>query len=127
MTRSEIMAIVRTMLSAVGAYIVGINIFGIALDANLWQTVVGGAMSLTALIMTVKDKTVDLEKISGFIRQVVSVGGGLLVAWGKIKIEVVISLLAIVPIVASYIFGLIARKKSAGIASGAINVADLKK
>lgn len=126
-TRTEGLAILRTLLSAIGAYVLGVNIFGINVDMSIWQTIVGGVMALAGMYLSWRDKTITEEKIAGFLRQFITVAGGLGVAYGKIKTEIVVTALAFIPIITAYIKGILDRSKSAKIASGAISVADLKK
>lgn len=126
-TRTEIFAILRSVLSAVGAYLLGVNVFGIKVDASVWQEVVGGAMALAGIAFSVLDKSLTVEMIAAFIRQTITVGGGLLVAAGKIRGEVVVSLLAIIPMVAPYVQGILLRIKISGLQSGKINPFDLTK
>lgn len=126
-TKTEIFAIIRSVLSAVGAYLLGINVFGIKVDASVWQEVVGGAMAFAGIAFSVLDKSLTVEMIAAFIRQTITVGGGLLVAAGKIRGEVVVSLLAVIPLIAPYVQGILLRIKVAGLQSGKINPFDLTK
>lgn len=126
-TRTEIFAILRSLLSAAGAYLLGVNVFGIKVDASVWQEVVGGIMALAGIAFSVLDKSLTVEMIAAFIRQTITVGGGLLVAAGKIRGEVIVSLLAIIPMVAPYVQGILLRIKISGLQSGKINPFDLTK
>lgn len=125
MKKSEVLAIFRFLLSAVGSYILGINVFGLTIDSSLWQEIVGGIMAVSGIVMSVLDKSVTTDMILGFVRQVVTVGGGLLVAAGKLKGDIVTGLLALIPLLAPYIQGVISRRKNLQLQNGTINPFDL--
>lgn len=127
LSKTEIFALLRSVLSAVGAYLLGVNLFGVKVDESLWQEVVGGAMAVAGIVFSVLDKSLSIEMISAFLRQTITVGGGLLVAAGRLKGQLLISMLALIPVIAPYIQAILLRKKIAGLQDGTINAFDLTK
>lgn len=127
MNKNTLFPIIRTILSAAGAYIVGVNLFGHAIDQSLWQIIVGGIMALASIIWSIRDKSLTIEGAEGFLRQAITVGGGLLVSWGKVKSELVAALLALIPVLAPYLQSVLSRNKSAALQTNAVNSFDLKK
>lgn len=121
----NILTVIRMVLSAFGAYLLGKNLFGHAIDESLWQEIVGGAMIVISLVMTVLNKTSTYEAVEGFIRQTVTALGGLLVGLGIVKDQAYTTVSSIVIALLPYILSLLGKKKSQEIATGNLGVADL--
>jgi hypothetical protein len=100
MNKETLFSLIRAVAIGFGAYLVGTNtsIFGNPLDQQLWEALVGGLITLIATVWGIVDKTSTIEGIQSGLRSVLSLVGGLLVAAGKIKAEVLTSILAIIPI-----------------------------
>jgi Ca2+/Na+ antiporter len=122
----NITSIIRTILTLVGSYLIGHNLFGTSVNESLWQEISGGIMVLVGIVMSILDKTISIEKVQGALRHIVLVAGGLLIAKGVVtpaQIEMYIGLAtALVPVV----YGWLSKKKSQQVASGDIPVQHLK-
>ena len=126
MTKETVFTIIRAVGNLLGAYLLGKTIFGTALDAAAWEGIVGGVIVLVATIWGIADKTAGVEKLQSALRSLQPIVSGILVGAGVIKPEqfeaIVLFISTLIPIIQSET----ARKKAAGIKSGAIPVSLLK-
>jgi len=126
MNKQSFLSLFRLILTAVGAYLIGKNIFGAPIDDTVWSDIAGVALTLGGIIWGVLDKTATIEMIQSGMRSVVVVIGGILVASGKIKQEVITAVLGALGIIIPWIQSGVARKKVEDLKTGKVNLADLK-
>lgn len=119
------MAIIRTLLSLFGAFLIGHNLFGTTIDESLWQEIVGAVMVVASFVWTIFDKTAGIEKIEGVVRQFLTAVGGLFISLGIVKEETVTTISGVVSALLPYILSLLGKKKSQDIATGELGVGDL--
>lgn len=122
---SNIMAIIRMLLSLFGSYLIGKNLFGATIDEVLWQEIVGAVLVVISLVWTILDKSAGIEKVEGVIRQFVTALGGLFIGLGIVKEETVTTISSILIALLPYILSLLGRRKSQEIATGELGVNDL--
>ena len=127
MDRKTIETLLRTAMTSLGVFMLGKNLLGTAIDASVWQMVVGTAMSLLAVIWGVLDKSLGIEMLQSFIRSAFVGFGGLLVAKGQLSAGTLESVIGIITAILPAIYSFLSRKKSQEIAKGAIIVEALKK
>lgn len=127
MKQETVNQILRTLLTGFGGYLVGINVLGVTIDAVLWQSILGILMALTGIIWSIRSKTLGIEQVAGVVRQIITVFGGVLVASGKLKNDILEMLLALIPLVFPLAQAKISSKTNTQIKSGEINLLDLKK
>lgn len=119
------MAIIRTLLSLFGAWLLGHNLFGATIDESLWQEIAGTVLVVISLVWTILDKTAGIEKVEGVIRQFLTAAGGLFISLGIIKEETVTIVSGVISSLLPYILSLLGRQKSQDIATGELGVNDL--
>lgn len=124
--KENILSIIRHILVAVGAYLVGKNFLGNAIDAESWQGWVGAAITAISVVWGVIDKTATIEMVQSGLRSVVTFVGTMLVASGKIKGELLTSLLAIISIGVPMLYSQLSIQKSKKVASGTLPVTELR-
>ena len=78
--KENILSIIRHILVAVGAYLVGKNLLGNVIDAESWQGWVGAAITAISVVWGVLDKTATIEMVQSGLRSVVTFVGTMLVA-----------------------------------------------
>jgi hypothetical protein len=124
MNKETFYSLIRTLAIGVGSYLVGTNtnILGNPINAELWEAIVGGVVALAATIWGIVDKTATIEATQSGIRSVVSVIGGMLVASGKIKAEVLASAIGVIGILVPVWQSHLARKKLTQIESGKLQI-----
>lgn len=118
MNKDVFLSLLRTVLTAGGAWMVGHNILTTTIDTSLWQEIVGAIILVGSTIWGVIDKTTTIEAIQSAIRSILAVGGGILVAAGKIsgdKLEAIGGM--IIPIL-TFIYSYSSKKKNEMIADG---------
>jgi hypothetical protein len=126
MTQERVFSLIRNILTIVGGFLLGKMIFGTAIDANLWEGIIGVVMSLVGTIWSIADKTATIEKIQGTVRHIVSILGGILVSSGKLSAEQLELwagvILALIPVFQ----GWLSRKKVQQLQQGHISPDQLK-
>lgn len=115
---SNLLAIIRVVLSGFGAFLLGKNLFGATIDEVIWQMIVGVVMIIISLVMTIVNKTSGIEMIEGLVRQLLTALGGLLTGLGIVQEEAYQSISGIIAIVLPYILSLLGKKKSQDVATG---------
>lgn len=126
-TKIEWQGIVRTLLSAFGAFLVGKNLFGHAVDQSYLQEIIGVIMGVISVVWSVVDKTATVEMVQGGIRQLITFIGGLLVGAGKVTGETLQAILGIVTAIGPFIQGYLERTKNNQLDTGKITIEHLKK
>lgn len=129
MTQEQVNSAIRTVLTLLGAFLAGggLKLFGIVIDTVYWQEISGFVLAGVSIYWSIKSKEVDREKLEGFIRQVITFVGGILMAKNILKAEQLAAILtfiiAILPLLQSYL----GKKKSDDLVVGKIAPAQLIK
>ena len=118
MNKDTILTLIRTALTAVGAFFIGKSIGGEAIDQQLWQTILGIAMAMVSTAWGFFDKSTTLEGLQSVLRQVITFVGGFLIPSGKIKEELLEQIIGIVLPIATLIYSQLSKKKTANLVSG---------
>ena len=118
MSKETILSFVRTLLIAIGGYLVA---RGILTDSML-QNVIGVALAVVTTIWSILDKTAGIEMIQSGIRSVVTFVGGFLLMRGKVTQETIDQVLAFLLPLASFIYSYFSRKKTQEIIEGKLDV-----
>ena len=61
MEKDRISSIIRYVLSAIGAWLLGRQLFGLPVDEALWEGIAGAIMTVVSIVWGFADKTVTLE------------------------------------------------------------------
>lgn len=125
MNKQSVLSILRSVLTAVGAYVAGKSFLGNTIDDNLWLGIGSSIVTLASIVWGILDKTATLEMFESGLRSVIMFVGALLVGAGIIKDEVLQSLLAISSVAIPAIYSQLSKTKSKNIAEGTLGVADL--
>lgn len=110
MKQDQILGIVRALLSALGGWLLGKNLFGTTVDESLWQELLGVAMGIASVVMSILSKTLTLEMAQGVARQVISFFGGIGVGKGLITAQTLTLVMGLVPVIAAWLAGLFNKK-----------------
>lgn len=106
LTLQTVLSIVRTIATFAATFFIGQNVFGNPLTSENWEIIVGVIVGFISIVWGIVDKTANVEKVESAIRSILISGGGLLVAWGKLKNETFQAILGLVtgllPILLSY-------------------------
>lgn len=106
MSKETILGVLRALLTLAGTYLVGHNLLGVAIDSSTWQIILGAVVAVGSTIWGIVDKTAGIEQIQSAIRSVIISLGGILVAAGKLKGEVLEAIVGLVtaalPLLQSY-------------------------
>lgn len=125
MKKENVFSLIRTILTALGSFLIGKNIFGNVVDQSILEIIVGAVLSIVSIAWSIADKTANIEMLQSGIRKVFVMIGGLLVASGKLdaaKLDTYLGLaLSLIP----FLYSLLSKKKSQEIAEGTISVQDL--
>lgn len=126
-TKIKWQSIVRGLLTAIGSFLVGKNIFGHDVDASLWQEIAGIVMAVVSTVWGIRDKTAGVEMIQSTIRQVLTFAGGFLIAAGYITGNNLEAILALIPVILPIVQSHLSRAKTNQIVTGKISTQELKK
>jgi hypothetical protein len=127
MTKQTVFSIIKTLLSVAGAFLLGKNIFGGTFDENVLESISGGVMAIVSVVWSIVDKTAGIEQVQATIRQVFTLIGGVLIAWGKVSAENLELILGAILPIASLLYSYLSKRKSGNIAEGMLPIANLKK
>lgn len=127
MTKDNVFALIRNLLTIAGGYIIGKSFFGTSVDDNTWQGIIGIVIAMVGVVWSILDKTLGIEQLQGAIRHIVSVVGGILIASGKLTAERLDTWLGIITVLVPIIYGLLSKTKSTQLQQGTIAVHQLKK
>lgn len=86
--KENLLAIVRAVLTLVGSFLIGHNVFGKPLDSSTSEIIIGAVLSLIGIIWGFVDKTTTIDTGLSALRSVLLVLGGLGVSWGLISSNV---------------------------------------
>lgn len=125
MNKETVLSIVRSILTAVGAYMAGKYFLGTPIDDNLWLGIIGSVTTLVSVIWGIVNKTATIEAVQSGLRSVIMFIGALLVGSGILKEEVVASILSIVAVIIPIVYSELSKQKSKEIAKGQLGVNDL--
>ena len=118
MTKDTSLSILRAILTLAGTYLVGHNLFGLAVDSASWQIWLGAAVALGSTIWGIVDKTAGIEQIQSAVRSIIISVGGLFVAAGKLNgntLDGILGLItAILPVIQSYTSKVTVQQMAAG-------------
>jgi hypothetical protein len=125
MTKDQIISIVRTLLTGIGAFFIGKSIFGVQVSDNILQLVAGSIAVIGSFVWSIVDKSLAVEGFQAAIKQVVTAIGGVLAALGKNTQSFESITGALLPVL-TLIYTFLSQKKSIAIANGSIAIQDLK-
>lgn len=129
MTQEQVNSLIRTVLTLLGAFLAGggIKFFGIVIDTAYWQEITGSILAIVSIVWSIKSKEVDIEKLQGLVRQVVTFIAGIFVAKGILNENTSNAILAFVAAILPLLQSYLGKKKSDQLAVGKITPAQLKK
>lgn len=120
------MDVFRTILTIVGSFLVGHNLFGLEVNESVWQEILGGAMAVAGVVLAVIDKSVTLEMLQAGVRHLFLIVFMFLVAKGFINPAQLELYLGLVGTLGTLIYQWTSRKKTENLAAGTIEVTQLK-
>ena len=127
MNKETIFTLLRALLTTVGTFLIGKNLFGANIDDSLWQVILGALMSVASIVWGIMTKSLGLEMWQSGIRQLFLAVGGILLASGKLSPEKLESLLGLVTAVGVFVYSLISKVKSNQLVDGTISTTQLSK
>jgi hypothetical protein len=129
MKQEQINSLIRTMMTLAGAFLTagGLHFFfGHVIDTAYWEEITGVALTLFSIFWSISTKTVDIEKLQGSVRQVITFVCGILVAKGLLNDQTAGAVIAFIGALLPYIQAGLARKKNEQVANGLISPHELK-
>lgn len=129
MKQEQINSLIRTVLTLVGAFMTGGGLhyfFGHVIDPAYWQEITGVVLALVAIIWSIRTKEINLEKLQGLTRQVVTFICGILVAKGLLNDQTALAVTSFVASILPYLQAGLERKKNEHLDAGKITINQLK-
>lgn len=129
MKQEQINSLIRTVLTLVGAFLTGGGahyFFGHIIDTAYWEEITGIMLTIISIVWSISTKVVDIEKLQGSIRQVVTFICGILVAKNLLNAQTALAVIAFAGAILPYIQAGLSRKKTEQLSEGKIKVMQLK-
>lgn len=125
MNKETGLSILRSVLTAVGAYLMGKFFLGSTIDNNLWGGIAAAVVTSVSIVWGFVDKSINAEKLESGLRSVIITFGTLLVGSGVIKSEVLDSVLAVISLLIPVLLSQAAKSGNKSVATGEVKIADL--
>lgn len=127
MTKETFLSLIRSILTLVGSYLIGKNIFGSTVDQNWLLIVVGGIVTLGSIIWGIVTKDISSEQIASGLRSAIMTVGMIFVASGKLSSNALEQIALIMVTLIPFILGKLNRDTNKAIANPNTPItADLK-
>ena len=112
MDKEKFFSILRYVLSALGAYLLGRNLFGQVVTPETWEIWMGGLMTLAALVGAFMSKEVTLESFQSSIRQIWTIIAGILIGAGKMTDATAQTVLGILGFLSTLVYSWLSQRKT---------------
>lgn len=125
----QINSLLRTIMTLIGAFLTGGGLhyfFGHTIDAAYWEEITGIILTIVSIVWSISTKVVDIEKLQGSVRQVVTFICGILVAKGLLNDQTGAAVIAFIGSIIPYLQAGLARKKNDQLQQGLISPHELK-
>lgn len=129
MKQEQLNSLIRTILTLIGAFLTGGGLhyfFGHIIDTAYWEEITGVILTIVSIGWSFSSKIVDIEKLQGMVRQVVTFLCGILVAKGILNGETATAVIAFIGSILPYFQAGLGRAKSQQLDKGQISVQSLK-
>lgn len=129
MKQEQINSLIRTVMTLAGAFLTGGGLhyfFGREINVAYWEEITGVLLTIVSIWWSVSTKTVDIEKLQGAVRQVVTFICGILVAKGLLNDQTAAAVIAFIGAILPFIQAGMDRKKNELLAKGEIRPLQLK-
>ncbi len=127
MNQDKLLSLLKNVLTVVGGLFLGKTIFGqVPFTTELLDGIIGAALSITALVWSIKEKKVTIEMQQGAVRRVLSLIGGILVSSGKMTVENMNLWIGVILSLVPIIQGQTSIAKAKQLQNGEIKVSQLK-
>jgi CDP-diglyceride synthetase len=113
-------SIIRYILTALGAYLIGRNLGGIDVTPEFWEQAIGAVLVVFSTVWGFMDKTIREEAFQGALRQVFAFVGSLAVVKGWLSAQTFLMISGLIGTLGTYIYSWLSRKKSLKLANGEI-------
>lgn len=123
---SQTASALRTLLTLLGAYLVGNSIFGVPFTSETIDIVVGGAFAGISVLVGVFTKNVQQEAVQSFVRHLITFACGIILSKGIVSQDMLTAILALIGSVSPWLQSVIQISANKGLQDGKIKAADLK-
>ena len=123
---SQTASALRTLLTLLGAYLVGNSIFGVPFTSETIDIVVGGAFAGISVLVGVFTKNVQQEAVQSFVRHLITFACGITLSKGIVSQDMLTAILALIGSVSPWLQSVIQISANKDLQNGKIKAADLK-
>lgn len=127
MNANNLGSIIRAILAAAAAFVIGHKLFNTDITDQLWPSIVAGVVAIGTLVWGIATKSATIEAWESGVRFLVSGVAGILVSYGIINqaqaIAVIGAVVTLIPIIQS----MLSKQKSTLIATNQLQIGALKK
>ena len=93
---SQTASALRTLLTLLGAYLVGNSIFGVPFTSETIDIVVGGAFAGISVLVGVFTKNVQQEAVQSFVRHLITFACGIILSKGIVSQDMLTAILSLI-------------------------------
>ena len=122
---SQTASALRTLLTLLGAYLVGNSIFGVPFTSETIDIVVGGAFAGISVLVGVFTKNVQQEAVQSFVRHLITFACGIILSKGIVSQDMLTAILALIGSVSPWLQSVIQISANKHLQNGKIKAADL--
>lgn len=123
--QENILSIIRAILVALGSFVIGHKYFAGTIDADIWQSFIGGALVVASTIWGIATKATSIESIQSGLRSLLTFAGAFLLAKGVVTSEQITQVIAGVATIVPLVYSYFSKVKTQQLATGQIKVMQL--
>lgn len=127
MNKQFVITLVRTIMTAFSAYVIGRNFLGNPVTSIWWEEAIAVVVTVISVAWGLWDKSTKLEGLQSGLRQVFAFAGGIIYAKGSMEPGIWQQVTGIVIDLATLIYSMTSKEKNAGIVAGKFTVVETNK
>lgn len=106
MNTENLKSIGTALLTLVGTILIGKNIMGHTIDANIFQDLAGAATLIGGVVLGILNHSATIEKIQSSLHSAIVIAAGVAVSWGLLSAQMAVAIgglaTAAIPVILSY-------------------------
>jgi len=123
---SQTASAIRTLLTLLGAYLVGHSIFGVPFTTAVIDQVTGGAFAVISVAVGFFTKSVTQEALQSLVRHLITFASGIILAKGLVSGEMLTAILGVIGSISPWFQSVISMNQNKAVQEGKIKTTDLK-
>ncbi len=114
-------------LAALASFIIGHTFWGTPITSELGDTIIASVLEVISVVWSLRAHTATIEKIQSAVRNFFTLVMGFLVGKGLVTAEQSLTIIGAAGAFFVWLYSKLSKQKSTDLATGKLQVADLKK